>query len=89
MPPLPVSSASLSVSTDAPADHESIPVLIQPWGAEVYPEEDPFEMMNRIGACYGKSRPRDDNAAVLVAEGDEDDNNNGVLDLCCESVLCC
>ena len=54
-------------------------MLIQPWGSELFPPPDPYEMMNRIGACYGKE------CSVETVEASVENNN--VVDLCCESSL--
>ena len=60
-----------------------IPVLIKPWGSEIHPPQNPYEMMNQIGGylCDNGAPPgrfRNSNDTGSLSNGNVSHVNNGV-----------
>ncbi|XP_059095206.1 LOW QUALITY PROTEIN: uncharacterized protein LOC131889983 [Tigriopus californicus] len=48
--------SALKVGEKNVTSEGTIPVLIKPWGSEIYPPQNPYEMMNQIGGfAYGNT----------------------------------
>ena len=54
-------SQSLAPSAEARSAEGNIPVLIKPWGSEIYPPKSPYNMMNSIGGCELNGNPSSNN----------------------------